>query len=351
VNAAVAPKANDSTVVHLGGSEVISGTKQFAVAPTLPTPVHAGDATNKTYVDTAVSNVGSGNYVSKAGDTMTGPLTLAGDPVASNQASNKHYVDSGLAGTAGLVAGIVPTGELGTGTANTSVCLHGDSTWGACGTSSNASAIQSVPVATTPPTDSQVITYVASLGQYVPKAGGGVSGGMQAIKYATDFAFSQSPSANLGVAGAQTVTLSACALGVTGSEPQYYVYVSGTGTAEAVLVTGGTCTGNGQAGTLQFTTANAHSAGYTVTSASGGLQEALIAARFVPTNPPGSPQGGRVVVPPGELNAYARVSIRSSNITVDFSGSIVNCWMNDTCIFVGDPASSNNRRSRQRACH
>src|SRR5258708_25359450 len=133
---------------------------------------------------------------------MTGPLTLAGDPVASNQASNKHYVDSGLAGTAGLVAGVVPTGELGTGTANTSVCLHGDSTWGACGTSSNASSIQSVPVATTPPTDSQVITYVASLGQYVPKAGGGVSGGMQAIKYATDFAFSQSPSAKLGVAGA-----------------------------------------------------------------------------------------------------------------------------------------------------
>lgn len=117
MNAAVAPKANDSAVVHLSGSEVISGTKQFAVAPTLPTPLHAGDATNKTYVDNAVSNVGSGNYVSKAGDTMTGPLNLPSDPVASNQATTKHYVDVGIAGTAGLVAGVVPAGELGTGTA------------------------------------------------------------------------------------------------------------------------------------------------------------------------------------------------------------------------------------------
>jgi hypothetical protein len=37
---------------------------------------------------------------------------------------------------------------------------------------------------------------------------------------------------------------------------------------------------------------------------------------------------------------YARVSIRASNITVDFSGSIIECWMNDTCIFAGDPSSS-----------
>ena len=61
---------------------------------------------------------------------------------------------------------------------------------------------------------------------------------------------------------------------------------------------------------------------------------------FVPGNPAGLAQSGRVMVSVGEFDAYARVSIRSSNITVDFSGSIADCWMDDTCIYVGDPTSS-----------
>jgi hypothetical protein len=71
------------------------------------------------------------------------------------------------------------------------------------------------------------------------------------------------------------------------------------------------------------------------------LQEALIATRFAPTNPAGTSQSGKVIVPPGEFKAFAKVSVRSSNITVDFSGSIVECWMNDSCIYVGDSSNSN----------
>ncbi|MGA8491543.1 MAG: hypothetical protein WB711_14040 [Terriglobales bacterium] len=341
VNAALAGKANDAAVVHLAGPETIVGTKQFSVSPSLPTPVNPTDAATKEYVDNATQNVGSGSYVSTAGGTMTGPLTLSGDPVAPGQASTKNYVDIGLAGKAGLTAGLVPAGELGTGTANNTLCLHGDSSWGGCGSSSNAVSIQNVPVATTAPTDNQVMTYVASAGEYEPEAGGGVTAGMQAVKYATDFNWTQSPASNLSTTGPQTVNLAVCASGVTGTEPWYYVYISGTGTAEAVLVTGGTCTGNGQAGTLQFTTLNAHSAGYSITSASGGLQEALIAARFVASNPSGPSQSGKIIVPPGELQAYARVSVRASNVTVDFSGSIIDCNMPDTCIFAGDPSNAN----------
>jgi|SRR5579863_330655 hypothetical protein len=80
VTSAVATKANDSAVVHLAGGETITGSKQFSVAPNLPSPVLPGDATNKQYVDQAVQNVGSGNYLSLAGGTMTGALTLSGEP-------------------------------------------------------------------------------------------------------------------------------------------------------------------------------------------------------------------------------------------------------------------------------
>lgn len=107
VDSVAANKANDAAVVHRDGSEVISGTKQFTTAPSVPTPVANGDVVNKAYVDAAVVAVGEGSYVRKNGDTMTGALTLAGDPTAPLQASTRHYVDV-------TAAGLVPNTALST---------------------------------------------------------------------------------------------------------------------------------------------------------------------------------------------------------------------------------------------
>jgi hypothetical protein len=343
VDSVVANKADDTSVVHRTGPEVIEGNKQFSAPPAVPTPLLAADAANKAYVDGAVTAVGSGSFVSKAGDSMTGPLTLAGMPTASNHAATKSYVDSGLAAKANLANGTVPAGELGSGAPDATKCLKGDGTWGACGTSSNAISLQGTPIDSAAPTDGQVPTYEASSGMYKPKPGGGtgLTAGMQAIKYATDFAWVSTAADDLSTPGAKTVTLSSCPAGVKGNESEYWVYITGTGTPEAVKVTGGTCAGNGVAGTLQFTTLNAHGAGYSIRSASGGLQEASIAGRFTPSNPTGTSQGGKIIAPPGELDLYARVSFRSSYQTIDMSSSVVTCWMDDTCIFIGDPSNSN----------
>ena len=178
---------------------------------------------------------------------------------------------------------------------------------------------------------------------HAPYASASDSGPLAAnvIRSATDFNWRQSPSSVLNSPGRNSVTLDPCPPGVIGAEPWYYVYISGTGTPEAALVTGGTCKGDGHPGTVEFTTATSHPAGYIVGSASGGIQEASIAARFTPTNPTGLSQSGRVVIPPGEYDVFAPISIRASGQTIDFAGSILNCYTpNDACLFVGDHASS-----------
>ena len=161
------------------------------------------------------------------------------------------------------------------------------------------------------------------------------------VRSATDLNWRQSPSSVLDSPGRNSVTLDPCPPGVIAAEPWYYVYISGAGTPEAVRVTGGTCKGDGHPGTLDFTTVNSHPSGYVVGSASDGVQEASIAASFTPTNPKGSPQSGRVVIPPGEYDVFAPISVRASNQTIDFSGSIINCYTRDSCIFIGDPRNSN----------
>jgi len=102
------------------------------------------------------------------------------------------------------------------------------------------------------------------------------------VKSATDFRWTAAPTDDLSAPGLKAVHLSRCAPGVSGTNRYYWVYISGTGAAEAVLVTGGTCAGDSKSGTLSFTTVRGHPAGYTISSATGGIQEASQRVAIIP---------------------------------------------------------------------
>ena len=369
VNSALAAKANDNAVVHLAGTETVNGTKSFSTPPNVPTPVGTGDVTNKAYVDGAIATVGAGNYLPTAGGAMTGALTLSANPTAPLQAAPKQYVDLSSASKANLVSGLVPTNELGSGTASALNCLLGSGTWGSCGSSANATEIQSVPVGSTAPANGQVLAYSSATGQYAPSTPSGGSGGVSVSPAAsqniaqpggTEFSTNnlsniiyvapndnwlQNPSGTIS-AGANTVTLTPCPRGLTAvtvMPSQTYGYISGVGTPEAVLITSTTCTqAGGSNGTITFTAANSHGSGYSIGSASQGVQEAINSAPYSTTIiESGHVAVGAVVIPPGHYIFQARVTALSAYTTLDFSGSVVTCTMADSCLVVGSTSNQN----------
>ncbi len=305
VNAVVANRALDATVVHLAGTETVTGAKQFTVPPALPPPAGANDAANKGYVDAAVATVGAGAYVSKAGDTMTGPLTLPSDPTAPNQAADRHYVDTGFSVKADLVNGSVPTAELGAGIASAATCLTGNSTWGSCGGGAPAG-----------------ITYATTALNWTQTISGALTGGSQA-----------------------TVTLTPCPVGIdTTSGSGYQVMVSGGGNSEAVSVIAGAggCTSGAGSGTIRFTPVFSYAAGATIGSASSGIQETLNAGCGVDpisyknsqcnvTIPANGPNGSI-----NTYNVYGTIYLHSNQSVLNGYGTSLNCLGRGACLQIGD---------------
>jgi hypothetical protein len=311
VDEAVADRALDSTVVHLAGAEEITGTKQFTASPSLPSPTGSTDAANKGYVDAAVATVGSGAFVEKAGDTMTGPLTLPSDPTSPNQATDRHYVDTGLLEKADLVTGKVPSGELGSGVASSATCLAGNSTWSSCGGGAPAG-----------------ITYATTALNWTQTIASALTSGTQA-----------------------TVTLTPCPSGIdTTSSAGYQVLLSGGGNSEAVSVISvvGGCTSGAASGTIGFTPFNSYAAGYTVGSASSGIQETLnVACGIDPTAYKNSqcnvtiPANG----PNSSVNVYnifGTIYFHSNQSILTGYGTSLNCMGRGACLQVGDLKNSNN---------
>ena len=311
VNAAIAPLAVDAKVVHLAGSETITGTKQFVAPPSLPAPVQSTDAANKGYVDAAVQNVGAGAYVPLAGGTMTGPLSLPADPTSPNQAADRNYVDNGLAVKAGLVNGTVPPAELGAGVASSATCLNGNSTWGSCGGGAPAG-----------------ITYATTALNWSQTMSSPLTGGTQA-----------------------TVTLTPCPTGIdTTSGAGYQVLVSGGGNSEAASVISGAggCMSGAGSGTITFTPFYSYAAGYTIGSASSGIQETLNAGCGVSGSQYQNSQCNVTIPANGPnstintYNVYGTIYLHSNQSILNGYGTSLNCLERGACLQIGDLRYSNN---------
>jgi hypothetical protein len=168
-------------------------------------------------------------------------------------------------------------------------------------------------------------------------------GGSRNDRSVESWNWKQAPGDDLSAAGNKTIHLSPCPLGIdTASGTNFYiykVYISGTGTAEAVPVTGGSCAPGAGSGTILVTTANAHSVGYTVGSATGGIQEAWNDAWV---NDQGTaPDANSLTGPYVKLsagvsyNVHASIYLRGRGGVLDGAGALLVCSTRDRCLYVG----------------
>lgn len=129
------------------------------------------------------------------------------------------------------------------------------------------------------------------------------SGATSAMIFASDYDFAaQTPGGSLTAATPASVTLTPCPAGVSHDNTDHKLRIfGGTGTAEAVLITGGDCESAAASGTIEFTPGNDHSGAWQVGSATFGAQEAVHVA---------APLG--TVFIKGSNTLYATITIRTT---------------------------------------
>lgn len=155
------------------------------------------------------------------------------------------------------------------------------------------------------------------------------------------------------VAGAEAaVKLTPCPVGVdTSSGAGYKVYISGEGHSEAVSVLNrrGGCKSGAPSGTITIIPYYDYAAGYTIGSASSGLQEMINEACgidptswknaqcnvTIPANGPGQPHSLNI------YNVYGTIYLHANQSTLSGYGTSLNCMERGPCLQVGDLVTSN----------
>ena len=118
------------------------------------------------------------------------------------------------------------------------------------------------------------------------------------------------------VPGNNSITMTPVPAGLNGSDINHLVLVGGTGTPEACLVTGGTGIAGATSGAIIVNCAGSHAAGWTIQTATAGIQEAAQA------NP-----NGAVTAVTGTLPIYGPITLRppatAQQLTCPSWGSIL----------------------------
>lgn len=181
-----------------------------------------------------------------------------------------------------------------------------------------------------------------------------VKGSAPSIKYASDFNWKRKPTNPASLSpGTNTITLVPCPLGFypstgTGTTytPTYYVYITGTGTPEADATTLVSGHAGGLNCSVSVTLSNTHSAGYTVSSASGGIKECSEGAKSLSeTNGAFTNYFGGfcfIDAAGSPYKIYAPLFFEASFQTVTYAGGAIYCYLtNDDCIKIGQLTSQN----------
>lgn len=176
------------------------------------------------------------------------------------------------------------------------------------------------------------------------------------ITYATTvLTWSQTISSSLTGGSPATVTLTPCPVGIdTTSGAGYQVLLSGGGNSESVSViaASGGCTSGATSGAITFTPFYSYAAGYTIGSASSGIQETINAACGTSSSPNFNDQCN-VTIPangpyrggPGQsinnYNVYGTIFFHSSQSALNGYGASLNCMGRGPCLQIGDLTNSN----------